>query len=201
MPEATQPRIYLAGPEVFLPEPHAIAGEKRQLCAEFGFTGIFPLDADLDLGGLAPGEQAHRISRANEDLIRSCDLLVANLTPFRGISADSGTVYEVGLMSGLGRPVLGYTNSADDYASRADAYRAGWIEGRAGPCGDGDRGDVSVERFGLAENLMIASAIDRSGGTLVRHKAAPGRLLEDLAGFRVCLAQARALIDGHLIGR
>ena len=46
--------------------------------------------------------------------MRSCDAAVANLTPFRGVSADAGTAFEVGFMRALGRPVLGYTNTPLD---------------------------------------------------------------------------------------
>ena len=49
--------------------------------------------------------------------MRSCDLLIANLTPFRGVSMDSGTAFEVGFMRALGRPVLGYTTATDTIGS------------------------------------------------------------------------------------
>ena len=40
------------------------------------------------------------------------DVIIANLTPFRGPSADAGTVYELGYMLGKGdRLCLGYSNS------------------------------------------------------------------------------------------
>ena len=79
-----------------------------------------------------PAEQARRISRANEGLMRSCDALVANLTPFRGVSMDSGTAFEVGFMQALGRPLgAGYTNVTADYSgARGHSGRAGrrrWI--------------------------------------------------------------------------
>jgi nucleoside 2-deoxyribosyltransferase len=45
----TRPRIYLAGPEVFLPNANDIGAAKAALCAEAGFEGVFPLDTGLDL--------------------------------------------------------------------------------------------------------------------------------------------------------
>jgi hypothetical protein len=92
-------------------------------------------------------------------------------------------------MRALGRPVLGYTNVAADYRPRADAFRT---RGPA-PGGDCDRADAEVEDFGLAENLMIEIAIVESGGDVVRH-AAPDARMDDLAGFELCLAQAKVLI-------
>ena len=37
-------RAYLAGPEVFLPEAVAIGQRKKQLCAKYGFEGLYPFD-------------------------------------------------------------------------------------------------------------------------------------------------------------
>jgi nucleoside 2-deoxyribosyltransferase len=37
-------RVYLAGPEVFLPDALAIAAAKKRLCAAHGLEGVFPLD-------------------------------------------------------------------------------------------------------------------------------------------------------------
>lgn len=181
--------IYLAGPEVFLPDAKSHGAVKVELCRKAGFSGFFPLDQSLDLRGLAKPEQARRISLANEALMRSADLLIANLTPFRGASMDAGTAFEVGFMRALGRPVLGYTNAPDDYAVRARQYRA-----RGYAPDDCDRADIEVEDFNLAENLMIAVAIADSGSRVIRTRVAPGNAMTDLAGFVACLEEARRLI-------
>lgn len=187
-----RPRIYLAGPEVFLPNALEVGRAKVELAAQAGLEGVFPLDAALDLAGLPKLEQARRISLANEALMHSCDGLIANLTPFRGASMDAGTAFEVGFMRALGRPVLGYTNVAHDYRPRAEAVRA---RGPA-PGGDCDAPDVEVEDFGLAENLMIEIAIIESGGMVVRYAATDNRM-DDLTGFAACLDQARVLISNR----
>jgi nucleoside 2-deoxyribosyltransferase len=186
------PRIYLAGPEVFLPDAQAVGAEKCRLAAAAGLEGVFPLDAQLDLTGLPPAEQARRISTANEGLMRSCDALIANLTPFRGVSMDAGTAFEVGFMRALGRPLAGYTNVTAAYAERARAYRS------RGPSPmDGDRPHVEIEDFDLAENLMLEVAILASGGRVVRREVAPGEELTDLTAFAQAAAElATALADG-----
>lgn len=184
-----RPRIYLAGPEVFLPDALAVGQAKVALCRTHGCEGAFPLDATLDLAGLAKHEQAARISAANEALMRTCDALVANLTPFRGVSMDSGTAFEVGFMRALGRPVLGYSNIAGAYKARADAYRALRIG-----LPDADGPDVDVEDFGLAENLMIAAAIVQSGGTVVARAVTAGQEMRDLTGFEACLVQVQRVL-------
>lgn len=187
----TPPRIYLAGPEVFLPNAAAVGTAKCRLAAAAGLKGVFPLDTGLDLAGLHKVEQARRISRANEDLMRSCDGLVANLTPFRSVSMDAGTAFEVGFMRALGRPVLGYSNTVDDLASRSRALRA------SPPLPfDADAPDVAVEDFGLSENLMIEIAI-RDFGVVVCTQVAANHLMTDLAGYRQCLARMAHLLLGR----
>ncbi len=180
----TRPRIYLAGPEVFLPNAKDVGAEKARLAAAAGFEGCFPLDNVLDLAGLTKHRQARNILDANEALMRRCDLIIANCTPFRGIAMDSGTAYEVGFMRALGKPVFGYTTNLDDYAVRARAFRARGI-----PPGDCDRPDYEIEAFDLAENLMIASATAASGGDLVRAGTGDTRMA-DLSGYIQCLAEA-----------
>jgi nucleoside 2-deoxyribosyltransferase len=189
MTDPNRPRIYLAGPEVFLPDALAIGGEKCRLAAEAGFDGLFPLDGSLDLAGLDKPEAARRIALANEALMRSADAIIANLTPFRGASMDSGTAYEVGFMRALGKIVLGYTNAGDDYASRAQIIR------RTPPLPyDCDRADLDVEDFGLAENLMIAVAVHESGTHVVTHEVANRDRMADLTGFTACLVQLQKLL-------
>jgi nucleoside 2-deoxyribosyltransferase len=186
-----RPRLYLAGPEVFLPDAPAMARAKQDLCTRHGFEGIFPLDASLDLAGLPKREQARRISAANEAAMRSCHALIANLTPFRGASMDAGTAFEVGFMRALGRPVLGYTNVVADYRRRSEAYRGAGVSSP-----DADAPDVAIEDFDLAENLMIEVAILASGGEVIRRGVPPGREMRDLAGFEACLVQAQRILLG-----
>lgn len=160
--------------------------EKARLAADAGFEGVFPLDASLDLTGLDKAEQARRISLANEGLMRSCDALIANLTPFRGASMDAGTAFEVGFMRALGRPVAGYTNVSADYADRVRQVR------RRGPfAGDADAEDIGIEDFGLSENLMIEVAIRESGFAVAKRDVAPGQGMRDLGGFIACLDALR----------
>ena len=182
-------RVYLAGPEVFFPDAIAQGAEKKRLCAEAGFEGVYPLDNSVDTAGLSPEAIARVISHGNEALMRSADLLVANCTPFRGVSMDAGTAFEIGFMRALGQPVFGYSNVAADYARRVRetpaAAQAAW---------DAQTLQADVENFGLAENLMIAIAVLDSAGRFVTRAVPDDRRLSDLAAFRECLALARAAL-------
>jgi len=188
------PRIYLAGPEVFHPRARELGLEKVRICRAAGLEGVFPLDAELELSGLALDEQARRIALANEGLMRSCDAAIANLTPFRGVSMDSGTAYEVGFMRALGRPIFGYSNVTQDLAARSRHFRK-----RDALPYDVDRPSFAVEDFGLAENLMIGVAVLECGQPpvlrQVRERDEPPSL-EDFAAFEACVRDAsRHLLD------
>lgn len=156
--------IYLAGPEVFAPNADELGNRKKELCQRYGHQGIFPLDTQIgnadtkQLTGLA-------ISKANEELIRECDLVIANLTPFRGASADVGTVYELGLARGLGKPIHGYTNDPELYHSRLTAlFGADDLQ----PEGQlRDRDGLKIEEFDLRDNLMIDGGIHACGGHFI----------------------------------
>ena len=162
-------RVYLAGPDVFLPDPLAWAARKRAICAEHGLVGVSPFDAVDEPPAWATLPEADRIARRNEAHIRDCAAVIANLTPFRGVSADVGTVYEVGYARGLGRPVFGYSNVATPLATRSRAVLDG----------------LEVEDFGLHENLMIDCAVRSSGAFVVADAA---ETWTDLATFRRCVA-------------
>jgi nucleoside 2-deoxyribosyltransferase len=45
-----QEKLYLAGPEVFLPNATDHAEVQRQLCRKYGFVPLHPMDNNLDFG-------------------------------------------------------------------------------------------------------------------------------------------------------
>jgi nucleoside 2-deoxyribosyltransferase len=190
--KTTRPKVYLAGPEVFLRNAIEAGAAKVALCARYGLEGKYPLDAQLDLSDLALAERAYAIARANEGLIDECDAVIANLTPFRGPSMDTGTAYEVGFMRGAGKPVFGYSNHHLSFFDRVRKFDAKPLKHRPGSeptmaFEDSDR--MGVEQFGLAENLMIVSAIHESGGAMVLGQTKRRDRYSDLAAFEECVRQ------------
>jgi nucleoside 2-deoxyribosyltransferase len=179
-------KVYLAGPDVFLPDPHGMARRKRAICAAHGLTGIFPVDAHPQ-----HPEEAHLprwlwIYRRNEAHMRDAEAIIANLTPFRGPSADAGTVYELGFMRALGKRVLGYSNVAEDFVPRS----LGFLGTAARRDAEGrwrDGADMAVEDFGLADNLMIDGGIEQAGGVFLRRAVQEAALWSDLTAFEDCV--------------
>lgn len=192
-----RPRVYLAGPDVFLPHPEAIAEAKRRLCDKYGFFGVSPIDNEIDLGRLPPRETAFAISSANEQMIRECDLVVANLTPFRSASADVGTVFELGFARGLRLPIFAYTNTAGTLLEKSRDLLHIQISQRASapPGTFEDEHGMVIENFGLADNLMLEGGLHGSGSELIVSPAPPDRRFTDLSGFERCLQQAAAQLS------
>lgn len=173
--------IYLAGPDVFFPNAGDVLAAKKSLCARYGFLGLPPLDVEIVAAGKPTSE---RIFTRNLALMRRADLIVANLTPFRGVSADPGTVFELGWFDGAGKPVHGYSNGAANLETRVAAAFAPTTEGPEGRriANDG----MAIEGFGLGDNLMIDEAL-RPWGGLVRPSDGLDRPIDDLVLFEECL--------------
>jgi nucleoside 2-deoxyribosyltransferase len=183
-------KIYLAGPDVFLPDAVDIGRRKAELCRRHGLTGLYPLDNSVEL---AARDASLKIFRGNEAMMNDSDAVIANLTPFRGPSADAGTVYELGYMAGRGKLCLGYSNEPSTYAERVRKFAP--VTSRDGRLVDTQK--LTVEDFGLSDNLMIVHALDLHGCTLVTPPRMPADIWHDLGAFETCVLlaaeRARAL--------
>jgi nucleoside 2-deoxyribosyltransferase len=176
-------KVYLAGPDVFLPDPIEIGRRKVELCTRHGLTGLYPLDNAVDI---AAKDASLRIFRGNETMMNAADAIIANLTPFRGPGADAGTVYELGYMAGRGKLCLGYSNDPQTYADRVREFTA--VTSRDGrPV---DALGLTVEDFGLSDNLMMIHALDLHGCTLVTPRQRPADIWHDLTAFETCVRMA-----------
>lgn len=143
-------KIYLAGPDIFRSDVKAWAESAREICRRYGYEPLLPIDHSET--------EAEKIFQANIDLIRKAQVVVANLTPFRGAEPDSGTCFELGYALALGKKVCGYMAHMETVAQRVER-----LEQRCEPpvrYGDKltDRDGMLVEDFGLPCNLMLAMA-------------------------------------------
>ncbi len=182
-PAAAGVKAYLAGLDVFLPDAREHARRKVEICARHGILGRPPLNEDAESLGALPDEEAWRaIFRKDLDMMEECGVVIANLTPFRGASADSGTLIEVGWFLGRGKPVFGYSNAAALFAERSRRQAEAVPDPMPG---------LAVEGFGLPDNLMIPGAVLAGGGhPMVLPPDGRDRPFDALDVFELCVAVA-----------
>lgn len=133
---APEPRkVYIAGPAVF----HADRGSKyyENVRATLQAKGVVPL---IPVDNVAT--DALSIRQKNIDMIRQCDAIIADLSPFRSLEPDCGTAFEVGYAAALGKVVLPFTS---DTRTMTEKYG-----------GSTDTEGQHVEDFQLPFNLMLA---------------------------------------------
>lgn len=177
--------IWLAGPDVWLPDSAAQAARQRAHCIDAGFTGATPdpLPVTSEEGSELQARElyADRMAR-----LRQADAGVVNLTPWRGPSCDTGAAFEAGVLAGLGRPIFAYLNVSDEtqaeYVDRVDSF-VGAQRDEAGVWRDGD--GCLVENYGLPETVMLWAEARR---LFVIVTADP---LHDLTGLELCLEALR----------
>ncbi|RLB75757.1 MAG: nucleoside 2-deoxyribosyltransferase [Deltaproteobacteria bacterium] len=147
-------KIYLAGPEVFLENGREYGEVLKQKCLSAGFEGLFPFDNVVQ--GNTKEELAQKIKDGNIKLIKSCDIVIANLSPFRGPEPDSGTVWEVGFAQGLGKVVIGYCHDRRELKTKTQEilglHHSSHRDGQ----------NLEIEDFGLTHNLMYADVVQNS---------------------------------------
>jgi nucleoside 2-deoxyribosyltransferase len=176
-------RVYLAGPDVFLPDAVDIGRRKKEICAAHGLIGLYPLDNAIDR---SVGDISLNIFKGCEAMMDAADAIIANLTPFRGPGADPGTAYELGYMAARGKFCLGYSNDPTTYAERVRLLTE--VRSQDGRLVDAE--GLTVEDFGLSDNLMMIHALDLHGCPLVAPREAPADIWHDLTAFEACVRLA-----------
>lgn len=134
-------RVYIAGPDVFYPDSAERGNRMEELCRLYGHDGVYPVDGQPQS---SKQMQARHIYETNTRLIDSCDVILANLNPFRGEEPDSGTVFEVSYGIAKGKRVYGYRTDTRPQVERL---------------GKTDKDGNQVEDFGLPLNLMVCVPI------------------------------------------
>ena len=134
-------KVYIAGPDVFLPNPAGKYDSKRATIARFNaevlgdtdfkFVAITPIDTEIDDFKNDPAT-AMKIFIANINHMQNADFVIANMSRFRGPSMDVGTAFEMGYMYALNKPVFGYYDMTTTYCT------ADQIEKTAFDCSSAD---------------------------------------------------------------
>lgn len=152
-------KIYLAGPDVFRENAVDYLNGLKELCIKYGFIGLAPLDNIIVIDSDKSNTPFHSnlIFSANVELIKECDIIIANILPFRGACIDDGTAWEIGYGFALGKKIYGYST----YMNKTLEYTTNKMY------------DISkqpefpiIENFMNSCNLMIEDSIRQSGGVV-----------------------------------
>ena len=173
--------IYLAGPDVFLPDANEILLLKKQICKKYGFVGISPLDNTLPyLDNISKIQNGYLIANHNETIIKTCNILVANITPFRGPNMDPGTAYEIGFARGLKKPTFAYTSNPLTLFERTKLFY--------GVTNNLDPNNILIEDFDSSENVMISNAVYSSNLFTVARGSFKGPTIAAIDAFEACIS-------------
>jgi len=179
-----RPIAYLAGPDVFLPNAPEHARRKAEICARHGLHARPPLNEDIaTLAAMSERDAWRAIYQKDVEMMEASDLAIVNLTPFRGASADAGTLVELGWFLGRNRPVFAYSNSAETFTARSATILEAVPDPIAG---------LTVGGFGLPDNLMIAGAVEQTGGYPILLPEQGSLPFDSLEMFERCVMIAAA---------
>ncbi|KAF5222732.1 hypothetical protein ECC02_004309 [Trypanosoma cruzi] len=135
----TMSRVYIAGPAVFNEDMGGTYYDRVRTA--LGMHGVVPL---IPVDNMVSG--AGEIRAKNLEMIRHCDAVIADLSPFRSHEPDCGTAFEVGYAAALGKTVLTFTS---DRRSMREKYGGAF-----------DASGRTVEDFGLPFNLMLCDGTE-----------------------------------------
>jgi len=121
---ASRPKIYLAGPMVFYPDPQKTFAAMKRICARHRLEGVAPSDNQVALQDLKPGKRLIRaIVKADIALMDRMDAGLFCMDGFRRApDMDPGTAFEIGYMNARGKPLAGWTNDGRLYPAKVADY-------------------------------------------------------------------------------
>eukprot|EP00927_Polykrikos_kofoidii_P046746 TRINITY_DN40884_c0_g1_i1.p1 TRINITY_DN40884_c0_g1~~TRINITY_DN40884_c0_g1_i1.p1 ORF type:complete len:233 (+),score=50.07 TRINITY_DN40884_c0_g1_i1:46-699(+) len=156
---ATALKLYLAGPDCFRTDAAEQYQRLKAMASAYGFEGVSPLDNEADVEKEGAPEA---IFRANIELIDRCDVVVANVNPFRGCCVDDGTSFEIGAAFVKGKRIVCYMESANIpmkiRVARDFGHYGDFLEAMRFPHLEDFPGNTNPV------NLMIAQAAKGAGG-------------------------------------
>lgn len=181
--------LYLGGPDAAMPDALVLMANKRRLCADKGFVGVYAEDSVLV--ETEPSEaMAREIYADRVQRMRLADAAIINMTPWRGPNCSVSAAFEAGFMAAQGKPVFAYMNvqSEDEAELRVRIENEMGLElDRSGIWRDAFGGQI--EDFGLPEDLMLWAEARR---LIV---VATPDIFGDIAGFELCLDAVKLYSD------
>lgn len=159
-PRGGTPVIYLAGPERYDSDCLDQYDRMKALCRERGLQAVVPTDPIPDFAPADsddPYVNAYRVFLRQQQHVRDCDILLANLNDFHNWEPDSDTSFECGMAFQLGKALYGYMSDTRRMVDRIP---------NLGPSHDyRDACGCNAENFDYPINLMFSSSMPIWEGT------------------------------------
>jgi nucleoside 2-deoxyribosyltransferase len=178
---AGRPRIYLAGPMIFYPDPETTFDQMKAICRRHGLLGVSPLDNQNGLEGKSTDRALlEQVITADMELMDTLDGGLFCLDGFRrSPEMDPGTAFEVGYMRALKKPLAGWTSDPRDYPAKVrdyfrDTFGLALVATEPGSKGatsgtTRDPDGILVHSENCLQNAMIDVGIATAGGQVFGH--------------------------------
>lgn len=161
-------KIYLAGPEVFDKDAKILGEKKKEICKRYNCVGLYPMDP-IDMKADPDPRSGTQILNHLMQHLYASDAMIANITPWRGLYADTGTVLEIGLGIALNKKIVAYTNDSRDIKTRIEAQHEILFDKLGVPRTRHD--SFEIEDFGYSDNLMIDASLIEMGSCVIKNDA------------------------------
>ncbi len=151
--------IYIAGPDVFASDDLEMGKVKVEICEKYGFNGLYPsflLPEDLFSGKYGPDYVGEVVNDRCLSGIKKAEIILGNMTPFRGREMDSGTAFEMGYAKALDKIIYGYSMDNRTYIERMQQDEGGVIIDARGT--SRDKAGYAIEDVNEGENSMISKS-------------------------------------------
>lgn len=149
-----QPVIYIAGPERYDVDAAQKYAKMKALCEKYGFYATVPTDEIPGIPAIEsddPFTQAYHIFYRQQQHVRNCNIVIANLNDFYGWEPDSDTAFECGMGFYLRKKLYGYMADTTHTIDRIPNF--GPEREYRDACG------CNVENFDYPINIMFASSM------------------------------------------
>lgn len=148
------PVIYLAGQERYAPDAREKYAVMKRSCAAQGFYAIAPVDEAPGVPPVISDDLytlAYHVFDRQQQHVRNCDIIIADLNDFHGWEPDSDTAFECGMGFQLGKKLYGYMSDTTRTIDRIPNF--GSQREYRDACG------CNAENFDYPINIMFASSM------------------------------------------
>ena len=149
-----KPVVYLAGPERYDADAAEKYAAMKELCAKKGLYAIVPTDPVPGIPAADTDDlytNAYLTFLRQQQHVRDCDIILANLNDFHGWEPDSDTSFECGMAYQLGKKLFSYMESTEKMIHRVPNF--GPEKEYRDHCG------CNAENFDYPINLMFSGSM------------------------------------------